>query len=196
MENSIFLTIYIASIASVISFLITILTLRNKKKELKIEISHFEKKIRLEIEKFENESEAKRKELEMLSEHFQKQQKRNLTEKLVDKRLDTYPIVYTITDNLRSEYILKNTIDKKYISEIHKQLTSWHKSSGGYLLSRKSEDSYRLLRNCLIDILDSFISTSSKVTLNKEEAIKLRELKSNFRRSLRQDLNLLYSEDN
>ncbi|MCD4668202.1 MAG: hypothetical protein K8R44_06410 [Sulfurimonas sp.] len=196
MENSIILTIYVASVSSVISFLISILTLRLKKKEINIGISQFNKKIKVEIKKFEKESEAKLIEIEMFSEQFQKQQTRILTEKLINKRLDIYPHVFSITDKLRSEYILKGSIDQNYILEIHQQLTNWHKSEGGYLLSKNSEDNYRILRDNLINSLDSFKSDTLKVELNKDEALKLRELKSNFRRCLRHDLDLIYTEDN
>jgi len=114
--------------------------------------------------------------------------KRRLTEKLYDKRLDTYPPAFEITDGLRGEHLFAPSITHQHLEDIRYRLLEWHKKNG-IVFSDESIETYAALRRAIAKV------TKNNEALTEENLKPVWAAKNNFRASMRRDLNLLYVEE-
>jgi len=113
---------------------------------------------------------------------------RKLTEKLYDKRLETYPLAFEITDSLLGEHLFSSMVTRKYLTDIHDQLMEWHRKKG-IVLSDESITRFQQLRKALTKV------TKSDEPLSEELLRPIWNAKNEFRTSMRKDLHLLYNEE-
>jgi hypothetical protein len=115
---------------------------------------------------------------------------RKLTEKLLDLRLDLYPGAFEITDQLQGDILFGGTLTRNDYMRVREQLIEWSKSKSGLILTDNSMHAFRELRSAL------------EVNLNSDEALatdavirRIWEAKNRFRVALREDLHVLYAEE-
>lgn len=118
---------------------------------------------------------------------FEQQLQRKLTEKLYDKRLEVYPLVFSITDDLRGARLF-NELDLQELLKVRNNLLEWNRKQG-FVLSDKSIKAFYYLRNAL-----SLDYKNSK-EIKKGDLEKIFKAKNEFRSMLRDDVNLLYVEE-
>jgi hypothetical protein len=109
---------------------------------------------------------------------------------LYDKRLDVYPIAFEITDDLRGKYLFRSNTSNfgETLKEIRNRLVEWHRKNG-LILSEETIEAYKHLRWNLENV------SESNDELTEERLKPIWEGKISFRRAMRNDINLLYSEE-
>lgn len=113
---------------------------------------------------------------------------RRLTEKLYDKRMNSYPAAFELTDDLRGEVLFSDTITVANLRKIRSNLLEWNRNNG-FVMSDQTIESFYLLRRLL------HVDEKDNNSLSPELKEKLFEAKNKFRRHLRNDVNLLYVEE-
>ena len=119
--------------------------------------------------------------------------KRRLTEKMLDLRLQAYPLAFKITDQLRGEILFntKQPISAASVEVVLQDLQAWHREKAGFLLTAKPSRSiaaYRALRNALAAPL-------ANSNCSQEQLQAIWQAKNELRGALKSDLRLLYQED-
>ncbi len=120
-------------------------------------------------------------------------QRRRLTEKLYDLRLDCYPSAFEITDRLRGEYLFSDGLEadggisRQEVTEVRSRLLKWHATKAGFVLSNSSLRAYYQLRDELAD--------SSREPHSRNKVRRIWRAKNQFRGALKADLGLLYEEE-
>ncbi|MBN2287382.1 MAG: hypothetical protein JXI43_13105 [Tissierellales bacterium] len=107
---------------------------------------------------------------------------------MYDKRLETYPFAFEITDGLIGEYLFKPTVTREYLEDIRQRLMEWHRKKG-IVLSDETIAAYAKLRRALGAV------TRTDAPISKETLLPIWDAKNDFRTSMRKDLNLLYIEE-
>jgi hypothetical protein len=113
---------------------------------------------------------------------------RRLTEKLLDLRMESYPYAFEITDKLLGEHLFHGKITAITLLSVHDELSEWNSSKAGFLLSNASIEAYYQLRDALK------IAKTTR-SLSKDQIRTIWRGKNQFRRCLRSDVRLLYSEE-
>jgi hypothetical protein len=131
---------------------------------------------------------ASRRALITTTQKLERELQRRLTEKLIDLRLDRYPQAFQITDRLLGEHIFGKHMTSTELATVREQLAEWNASKSCFLLSVRSLQSYYKLREAL-----SLANTKQELSGNDLEEIW--HAKNSFRKNLRADLRLIYSEE-
>jgi len=116
------------------------------------------------------------------------QQKHSLLEKLYELRLDAYPEVFSITQEVAKPSEQTGDETKFIMQAAAEKLESWHSSKSGLLLSRASLRAYY----DLLEVLRKQPANASGYT--NDQLRKIRERRNNFRWALREDIALLHDE--
>lgn len=120
------------------------------------------------------------------SKRLERQLQRQFTEKLYEKRLQSYPLAFEITEDITGEYLYSTNISKDVLLDTRKSLLEWNRKNG-LILSQKSVQSFYNLKKIL--------KIENDIILTKETLDLIFEAKNQFRSALREDLNLLYIEE-
>lgn len=127
-----------------------------------------------------------RRELKQEREILERQLQRNLTEKLYELRLASYPKAFELTDSLRSELLFSGQLQAKDITSTRNDLIAWANQNSFYMSEQAIQAYYYLRRSLKLKDINK---------LSKAEAGKIFEAKKRFRGILRADINLLYIEE-
>ena len=114
---------------------------------------------------------------------------RSFTEKLYELRLSAYPKAFAVTDQLRSEYVFGEGLSHELLTKVREELLEWHRSSAGFLLSKDALKAYYSIRDVLT------LAPEDDAGYSRSQRKKLWERKNRFRSALKQDLNLMYQEE-
>lgn len=116
------------------------------------------------------------------------QQKHSFVEKLLEIRLEAYPDVFDITQNIgkRSNYTDEEII--QITNEALEKLDAWQRKKSGLLLSRKSLSSYYELRDALRK------NPANKGAYTNVQLEKIWFARNSFRGCLRDDVGLLHDD--
>lgn len=131
------------------------------------------------------------KNLEQKKNQSEKEMQRKFTEKLYDLRLSVYPKAFEISGKLKSSLLLSEEIKVDQLKLIFEDLVKWHRTNAGFILSRKSIKTWYKLS----DALESVSHCNENDVLNDEQIRLIWDAKNRFRSSLREDVNLLYEEE-
>jgi len=124
---------------------------------------------------------------QMQRDQFEKGQKRNLTSRLYDLRLQHYPRGFEIT-----EWIQKTkgeNLDPEILMKVVKELSSWKSGIVSLIISGDALWIYHDFRDALTK------NPGEAQKYSKEQVAKIWRLRTEFRRSLRRDIGLLHRED-
>ena len=150
-----------ALIAAVVSLVVSLLTLYSNRRKL--------------------HSEERRHAIE---------QRRQLTEKLLDLRLRTYPEAFAITDDLTSTYTTKNDkLTPEHVEAVKMEIIKWNKEKGAFLLTKASIRAYRNLIGSLS------VAPRKNESYSAKQRDQMWRCKNRFRGALKSDLKLFYEED-
>jgi hypothetical protein len=114
---------------------------------------------------------------------------RRLTEKLYDRRLDTYPKAISITAPLMGNVLFSQPVTAAHLAPVADGLIAWTQTDAGFLLSDASRKAYYTLRECLRQ------PPESGPVYSEPELRRLWNAKNAFRRALRDDMRFIYDED-
>ncbi|MEM7584358.1 MAG: hypothetical protein AAF560_13295 [Acidobacteriota bacterium] len=123
------------------------------------------------------------------SENQKERLRRGLTEKLYALRLEVYPEAFEITSDLGSR---GSKTDEDMIGRTQMTLDllmKWEKERAGLVLSKRSLDAFRSLRDALSRKPGDGTAYTSK------QLDKIWRARNTFRGRLRDDVGLLYEED-
>jgi hypothetical protein len=121
-------------------------------------------------------------------EQFDKNQKRALTNKLYELRLENYPKAFSITEWLQKSK--GNNLDPKNALKVLEDLKEWKTGTISLIMSKVSVDKFYELRDALSK------QPALGNSYSNEQIEKIWILRNQFRRSLRKDIGLLYEEEN
>jgi hypothetical protein len=114
-----------------------------------------------------------------------------MTERVYEKRLDGYPKALELTEPLRRRHLLGVRGDVgAYLDGVRIELQRWHSGSAAFIMSKESLDALYELRDCLEGIRPERADRFSE-----SEVEELFSAKNQFRRSLSNDIRLLFDED-
>lgn len=125
--------------------------------------------------------------LRFQQQQFDKNNNRDLTNKLYDLRLKNYPKAFDITDN-----IIKtkgNNYDVEKIKKAKDELIVWKSGVVNIIISIECRDSYFALRDILMK------SPAENNTYSQKQVEKIYEANKNFRKQLRRDFGFMYREE-
>jgi len=124
-------------------------------------------------------------------EKFERELQRNMTARLYDLRIESYPKGLEVTEGLRRSRLVEqgDGISEEYFKNMLAQLDTWHATKAGFLLSHKALHRLYDLRDALRDkpVADGKYS--------KAQIEKIWQAKGAFRSALRADIRLLYKEE-
>lgn len=118
---------------------------------------------------------------------FNKTLNRNLTTKLYDLRLETYPKAFEITDNIFKDK--GGNYDPEKLKNSLNELIEWKKGKINLIISTEALESYHLLRTNLMK------NPANNTNYSTEQIEKITNSKNNFRKQLRRDLGFLFKEE-
>jgi hypothetical protein len=122
-------------------------------------------------------------------EKLEREMQRRLTEKLYDMRLEAYPKAFEITELLRGDLIFDKAMTQKEFLDIRNKLFEWQRTKAAFVMSENALKAFRNLQNKLNN------KPQSGASFKESEVEEIWEAKNYFRRSLRRDINLIYSEE-
>jgi hypothetical protein len=119
---------------------------------------------------------------------LERELQRKFTEKLYDKRLDAYPEAFVITDQTSGENLFRAQVTCHDLLMVRSRLVQWYRDKG-FVMSDTSIMAFYDLRKALdTDMIEGSVPDQQKLK-------DIFAAKNHFRASLRQDVNLLYSEE-
>lgn len=114
---------------------------------------------------------------------------RKLTEKLYDLRARHYPRAFSITQGLLGNVLLASQVSSDEVDQVRMDLANWVASEASFILSKRSLDAYYAIREALaVEPLDDG-------TFSRSQRESMWRAKNQFRRCLRDDVHLLFTED-
>lgn len=119
-------------------------------------------------------------------ERFEKEQSRDLALRIYDRRMDTYPEAFAITERLDRSKGLTLDDRLKMFKEARVKLAEWHGKGPALQMSAKSIKTYYLLVHS-IGKQPTKSDHYSEIQLEK-----IRKCRSAFRLSLREDVGILH----
>jgi hypothetical protein len=124
-------------------------------------------------------------------EKLERELQRNMTSRLYEVRLESYPKAMEITEGLRKEHLEKQdkNLSQEYIRDILNQLDAWHATKAGFIISRKSLCNLYALREALQQ------KPEFDDKYSPEQIKRIWNAKNEFRATLRADIQLLFKED-
>lgn len=126
----------------------------------------------------------------LLHRQWAEDRNRSMTERLYERRIETYPIAMRLTEPLRGDVLRDFRGDKALLlADVGSKLEDWRSGDAAFIVSRKSHAATMSLR----DALQSQLAEGDRFT--EAEVETLWNAKNDFRLSLRQDMRLLYGED-
>ena len=122
------------------------------------------------------------------------EQRRRMTERLYDRRVEVYPGLFEATDAFRRSR-LKNAADlPDHLRDGLAKVDVWFATKGGLLLSPNADECLLELRRSVRSYLEA--SSANAGAVDTKSAIeRIWDRKNELRRALRGDLGLLFSED-
>jgi len=116
-----------------------------------------------------------------------KNQNRDLTNKLYELRLEHYPKAYDITDNIIKEK--GNNYDVQTIKNVAADIIAWKKGVVNIIISVECRDSFFALRDTLMK------NPAEKGQFSQEQVSKIHNANKSFRKELRRDFGFMYREE-
>lgn len=121
---------------------------------------------------------------------LEKQQLGNMTAKLYDVRIESYPKGMEITEALRKTQLAGDvTLSVEYLNNIESQLDLWYSSKAGFVLSRHAAQCFAELHKAIRE------KPASNGTYSPEQIDRMVRARREFRMALRADILLLFNED-
>lgn len=118
---------------------------------------------------------------------FAHEMQRRLTERLIDRRLLCYTAAFEITDDLRSDVLLRSgQPTPEHLQAVRERLLGWLRSEAALVMSAQSVAAAYKLRDALAE---------SEASVSPPMLEYVWGLKHGLRASLRADLGLLYAEE-
>jgi len=116
---------------------------------------------------------------------------REMTTKLYDIRIEAYPKAMQITEGLRKSVIFDNHVQTtpEYFRNILSELDDWHATKAAFIISRTTLHRLYDLRDALRQ------KPQEKDSFSAEEIEVIWKAKGAFRASLRDDIQLLFKEE-
>jgi len=121
---------------------------------------------------------------------LERELQRRMTEKLIDRRLSSYPLAFKITEKLTSSAMQTSNYRVRDVHAIQNEIRDWNRTEAAFLMSDKALKAFYRLRESM-----DLEGRDSDAALTDSEASVIWHAKNHFRETLRQDINLLYSED-
>ena len=134
---------------------------------------------------------ANRTTLKAEREKLETELQRQMTAKLYDLRLESYPRAIEITERLRkSRMALQGPdISEDYFRSILQEIDEWNSTKAGFLLSENALQELYGLRAALR------VEPAADGLYSSEQIAQMHLAKGRFRRALRADVQLLYAEE-
>lgn len=120
---------------------------------------------------------------------LERELQRRLTERLIDRRLGIYPRAFEITERLRGEHLNDRGLSDDEATKLREELATWNRSDAALIMSRRTLKAFRALRDHLRR------ESRTEAAFSREERQKILQLKNEFRRAMRADVQLLYEEE-
>lgn len=121
---------------------------------------------------------------------LERQQLGSMTAKLYDVRIESYPKGMEITEALRKTQLDGDvTLNADYLNKIASQLDLWYSSKAGFVLSRKAAKFFSTLHQAIRE------EPESNGMYSPEQINRIVKARREFRMALREDILLLFSED-
>ena len=122
-----------------------------------------------------------------LKTEFKKNQQRQVTQKLIDLRLEYYPKAFEITDGIVKRK--GNKLNVKELKIVKSDINKWRTGITRLIISNKSY-------GILLDLHDALTKQPAHgEDYSDEQVHKIWQYRNDFRRSLRKDIGLLHEED-
>lgn len=122
-----------------------------------------------------------------LQKQFDRNLNRNLTSKLYDLRINSYPKAFEITDKI---YKVKGGgYDPEIIKEVLFELIEWKKGVVGLIISIEALESFIKLRDVLMK------NPEAQCTYSKTQIENISYQVKEFRKQLRRDIGFLFREE-
>jgi hypothetical protein len=118
------------------------------------------------------------------------QLKREMTKMLYEKRLALYPKAMSLTEPLRKSNIETGSADAPYFRAVLDSLDTWQSGEAGFVISLATLEHYYALRRTL-----RAAPHGEDGRFSAEQIENVRNARIHFRRSLRNDMHLVYGEE-
>ncbi|MCL7931351.1 hypothetical protein [Halomonas llamarensis] len=132
---------------------------------------------------------ATRYKAETDKERQERELERKLTERLYEKRIEAYPKAFSITQNLLSSIKENDGLKQEELTKVYHAISEWASNDASFILSLRSLNAYYRLREAILVEPDE----DGKYTREQREHIW--KAKNKLRGSLRDDVHLLFLED-
>lgn len=133
---------------------------------------------------------ATRHKINLERDKFKRGMQRRITERLYELRLTHYPKAYELTEPLLGTKLFTENITIAEIKKIIEKLNKWKATQATFVMSNKAQQSFFDLRSSLNDAINW------EYPFNEEQLKILWNCKNGFRKQLRDDIGLLFNEDN
>ena len=125
---------------------------------------------------------AQRKELERSIQN-------QFTDKLYLLRIEHYPIAFNLTEEIQHRPDPQKIVDRKELQRINRELFSWKSGVTSLIISEHS-------LKCFYDLRDALeMGYGENQMFTKDQVNRIFSARDKFRKSLREDIGLLYKED-
>ena len=111
------------------------------------------------------------------------------TDKLYSLRLEHYPQAFILTEQIQQRPKPKKIIERTELQNIALQLYSWKTGAVSLIISKRSLDKFFALRDALS------VGYAENDRFSDSQVERIMNTRNEFRSSLRQDIGLLYEED-
>jgi len=132
---------------------------------------------------------ATKRSLEHQREMQEREMRRRFTERLYELRLEAYPRAFEITDKLRGGYLFGPDLKEEQLAQLLEELHEWHRSKAAFVLSTDAIRAWYGMRGCL------GLKPEQDGHYTEDQRKKIWDAKNNFRKTLRDDVDLLYEEE-
>lgn len=130
-----------------------------------------------------------RKSLRHETERLERGLQRGKTDKLYELRLSCYPSAFKLTEPLLGTKLFKDKISTEEVKSVLKELNEWKANEATFVMSKASHDSFYHIRWLLNKMAEE------KSPYSDQRISELFEAKNSFRKSLQNDVGLLFEED-
>jgi uncharacterized protein YwqG len=169
-----------AIISGVVSLIIGLFTIIGWVLKFRQETENQKKKLEVETEKLRNETNLKFLEI-----------KNKYSEKLLSKRMDIYPELLKITQDIGKNNWGNGKEIRQHHEEMSNQLKEWQTKNGGTLFMKPDTyDAFKKLQNIL-----KLENLSPDKNLDKEKLDSIWKKRNRLRNLLKQELNILHDSE-
>lgn len=130
-----------------------------------------------------------RKSLRHETEKLERGLQRSKTDKLYELRLSCYPAAFKLTEPLLGTKLFTDNISTAEVKNVLKELNEWKANEATFVMSKASHESFYHIRWLLNKM------AGEESPYGDDSISKLFEAKNSFRKSLQNDVGLLFEED-